>query len=341
MIRRALLSTVLTAAAFAVTSSAQASPNYTWTLNGFTDNGEPQTITAENVDTGTLTVTFNAAVLQKGGTTLYSPKVTLTYEVDGKTFSGTVPGPVTLTQGEQALLDGNNASGNFAFFATLGGGDGNYTLQIDDPGIAIGSATYYPASGGYTLVSTSTITAIGLAGMLPYSVGAPIMVNYAFSDSAGLSDAGATYQWLRDGDPIEGATADTYNITDADVNTQLMCCVIPHNEYTERVSGATSCMSNFIALLGSEAPSGDVLVPMDNTWKGAVTITLDGVKVGDYADGAYNPINAGPPPGGSSSETNTWEGQWPDDSSTVQIYTYGTGPDVQFVVEGDVLTISS
>jgi len=340
MLRRALFTLPVAVAALvlAPARSAHASTPYTWNVNGFTDDGNPHNITAENDDTGKFTVAFNGAILGPSSEMLTVNKVAVTFVINGTTFSASTQGSVSLMQGQSVNIQGGNASGKFSFSGKLGGGDGNYTLEIDNPAVTVGPTTYHPPSGNDILITTSSVTSISLAGDLPYDIGGMVQAWYDFTDSAGLAEEGSTFQWYRAGVPIAGATGTSYTLTQDDMNQQIKFCVVVRNQYDQGDFGQRSCMSNFIDPLGGSTPSGQVQVPLDTTWTGGVSVTLNGVLVGNYSGGGYTPAQAAE----NSEDDFGWVSTWPDSTkSLVVVYTYGNTPYIHYVSEGNVLTISS
>ncbi|MDX6555292.1 MAG: hypothetical protein QOD86_1487 [Miltoncostaeaceae bacterium] len=116
------------------------------------------------------------------------------------------------------------------------------TAQIDaadvaGPGTAQVTVSTGPPGGGLSEPKTFTVTALGPAGATPPLAVAPPQVTGAAGVGGVLSCspgawAGAsslTWQWLRDGAPIAGATSTTYAPTPADVGLSIACRVLASN----------------------------------------------------------------------------------------------------------------
>ena len=93
-----------------------------------------------------------------------------------------------------------------------------------------------------TSVQTAAVTNINDAPVgLPTITGTVTEDQILTADTSGISDAdglGAfSYQWLRDGVAIGGATASTYTLGDADVGTQISVRV----DYTDTHTHSRKC----------------------------------------------------------------------------------------------------
>lgn len=62
----------------------------------------------------------------------------------------------------------------------------------------------------------------------------------AVTDANGINTQTITYQWLRDGTPIDGATAQTYEVTETDIDTQITV----QFAYTDLLGTSNSLISN-------------------------------------------------------------------------------------------------
>lgn len=69
--------------------------------------------------------------------------------------------------------------------------------------------------------------------------GVELNANYSFQDPDSDGEGATTYQWLRDGAPIGGATALRYTVTSADIGVPLTVRVTPKDNFVSALSGAS------------------------------------------------------------------------------------------------------
>lgn len=100
------------------------------------------------------------------------------------------------------------------------------------------------------------------------------------SDADGMEDAEPAYQWLRDGDPIDGATADTYDLTGDDVGAAISVEVSFEDDHGSAES-ATSAATDPVANVNDD-PTGVVLISGTNSEGETLTANAAGL---DDADG--------------------------------------------------------
>jgi hypothetical protein len=109
-----------------------------------------------------------------------------------------------------------------------------------------------------TLAETSAVVAVPAPLGAPVNTAAPVVTGSATlgqtlsCSSGGWSGAiaGFTYQWLRGGVAIDGATASTYQLTVADCGTSVSCVVTAGNE-----AGDTSVESNRLSVAAAPVVS--------------------------------------------------------------------------------------
>lgn len=105
-------------------------------------------------------------------------------------------------------------------------------------------------------------------------VGNVAVGDYVFNDVDGDAESGTGIQWLRDGAPIGGATAENYTTVAADVGTQLSVRVTPKTSMaiTDPSDGAPiTSLAQTVAAAGVGNEIGDFWVPdvIRRNWYGA------------------------------------------------------------------------
>ena len=169
------------------------------------------------------------------------------------TITGTVTEDQILTADTSGISDADGL-GAFSYQwlrngVAIGGATAStYTLGDADVGTQISVRVDYTdthtTAESVTSVQTAAVTNINDVPVgLPTITGTVTEDQILTADTAGISDAdglGAfSYQWLRDGVAIGGATASTYTLGDADVGTQISVRV----DYTDGESTAESVTS--------------------------------------------------------------------------------------------------
>ncbi|MGH8670906.1 MAG: beta strand repeat-containing protein, partial [Burkholderiales bacterium] len=144
----------------------------------------------------------------------------------------TLPGAGSLTLSGAAVSAGQFVSltdisaGNLVFTPALNGngaGYASFTFQVQDTGgIANSGIDLDPSANTFTI----DVTAVNDPPVgVPTITGTVQEDQILTADTSGISDAdglGAfSYQWLRNGAAIGGATSNTYTLGDADVGTQI------------------------------------------------------------------------------------------------------------------------
>lgn len=99
-------------------------------------------------------------------------------------------------------------------------------LPVTSPGITIGNSP--PSVTGVTISSS--------VGGSVYT-GVVLTANYVFADPDGDGEGASTYQWLRNGNTIGGATALAYTVTGADIGQPLTVQVTPKDNFVPPLAG--------------------------------------------------------------------------------------------------------
>ncbi len=208
----------------------------------------------------------------------------------------------TITIGSGALLT-VNADGSFTYdpngqFEHLGAGD-----------TASDSFSYTSDDGnGNTATATVTITVNGANDAptgIPAVTGTPTEDQTLSADTSGISDAeglGAfSYQWLRNGSAIGGATSSSYTLGDADVGQQLSVRV----SYTDGRGASESVTSLQVGPIANVNDAG--AVGIDNATPAQGDTLTASVSDDDGVSGAigYQWQRDGVNIGGATSSTYT------------------------------------
>jgi alpha-D-ribose 1-methylphosphonate 5-triphosphate synthase subunit PhnG len=150
--------------------------------------------------------------------------------------------------------------------AGIAGGTGStYTLGDSDVGTRI-SVTVSYMDGHGTAESVTSVQTAAVGNVNDAPAGAPAIAGTPTEDqtltvdTSGISDAdglGAfSYQWLRDGSDIAGATASAYTLTGTDVGAQISVVV----SYTDDHGSSESVTSGQTAAVASVNVAGTVAV---------------------------------------------------------------------------------
>ncbi len=160
----------------------------------------------------------------------------------------------------QWLRDGVSISGATA---------STYTLVDADVGAQISVQVTYTDGGGNAegpLTSTQTAAVANVNDAptgLPVISGTPTEDQTLTADTSGIADEdglGAfSYQWLRDGVAIGGATASTYTLGDADVGAQISVQVTYTDGHGTAEGPLTSAQTAAVANI-NDAPTGSVSI---------------------------------------------------------------------------------
>ncbi|GAB5404975.1 MAG: hypothetical protein Aurels2KO_32060 [Aureliella sp.] len=184
------------------------------------------------------------------------------------TITGTVAENETLTAGTSAISDGDGL-GTLGYqwlrdgSAITGATGSTYTLGDADVGSQISVQVSYTDGNGSSESVTSTATA-AVSNVNDMPTGTPTITGTAAEDQTLTADTSAisdgdglgtlSYQWLRDGSAITGATGSTYTLGDPDVGSQISVQV----SYTDGNGSSESVTSTATAAVTNvnDSPSG-------------------------------------------------------------------------------------
>ena len=219
-----------------ITVTPGSGADVTIALNATTDCSAQGAICTE--DGGKLSGGLRLVVLGPN-----APATPNTPATDAPTISGTARVGETLTADTTGISDGDgldNATFAYQWLADdaeiSGATAATYTLAGDDAGKAIKVKVSFTDDAGNDEELTSTATGAVAAAPPPLNTpatGAPTITGTArvgetltadttgIADDDGLSNAAFAYQWLDDDDEINGATASTYTLADADAGKAI------------------------------------------------------------------------------------------------------------------------
>jgi hypothetical protein len=160
------------------------------------------------------------------------------------------------------------------------------TLTQADVGSVISADISYVDGSGATETFESAATA-AVSNTNDAPTGAPVISGTLSQDrelsvdTSGIADADGlgdfSYQWNRDGAAIEGATAETYTLSEADVGTNISVTV----SYTDGYGAAESVVSAETSDIAkaNDAPTGSLVI--SGTAAEGETLTLDTSSIAD------------------------------------------------------------
>ena len=209
-----------------------------------------------------------------------------------------------------------------------------YTLVQDDVGAVIAVTVSYTDDQGTSESVTSTATSpVMNASHSPTGgvtiTGTATEDEVLTADTSTLDDADGlgtlSYQWSRDGSPIDGATADNYTLTQDDVGAEITVTV----SYTDgegTVESVTSAATSPVANVNDDLTGGVTItgVAAEDEVLTADTSTLaDGDGLGTLS---YQWSRDGSPIDGATSSTHTLTQEDVGVEITVEVsYTDGQG----------------
>ncbi|WP_462157485.1 DUF4347 domain-containing protein [Pseudoalteromonas sp. GB56] len=251
--------------------------SYQWLRGGVAITGATGTSYTLTQDDVGSQITVSASYTDGGSTAesvTSSPTSSVANINDAPTGSVTISG--TSTQGETLTASNSLADEDGLGAITYqwlrdgvpinGATGGTYLLTQADVGTQITVSASYTDGGGTAESVTSTPTAVitdtndAPTGTVTISgtptQGETLIASNDLADEDGLGTI--TYQWLRDGVPINGATGGTYLLTQADVGTQITVSA----SYTDGGGTAESVTSAQTAVVANinDAPTGTVTI---------------------------------------------------------------------------------
>ena len=181
------------------------------------------------------------------------------------------------TMSYQWYRDGELITGEVSSELTL--------TQADVGSVISADISYVDGSGATETFESASTAAVSNTNDAP--TGAPVIAGTfsqdrelsvdvsSIADADGLGDF--SYQWNRDGVAIEGATAETYTLSEADVGTNISVTV----SYTDGYGATESVVSVETADIAkaNDAPTGSLII--SGTAAEGETLTLDTSSIAD------------------------------------------------------------
>jgi hypothetical protein len=225
----------------------------------------------------------------------------------------------------QWLRDGTAIAGSTASTYTLGDADVGAQMSVQ--------VSYIDGHGTAEALTSSPSAAVANVNDAP--TGAPVISGTATedqvltADTSTISDADGlgpfSYQWLRAGTAIAGATASTYTLGDADVGAQMSVQV----SYTDAHGTAESLASAQTAAVANvnDAPSGAPVITGSATEDQVLTADTSGISDADGLGAfSYQWLRRGTAIAGASASTYTLGDADVGTQISVQVsYTDGQG----------------
>jgi uncharacterized delta-60 repeat protein len=226
---------------------------------------------------GVITVSWNnvsSGLLEQRQFSILGPAVS----------EGATTGTVVTT------LTGTDPDGDALIYSIVGG-DSNFEIIGDEIRVKVGASLDYDVATSHTLTIRATDTGaltydeqftIAVTHLNIASVGLPTITGTVTdnqtltADTSGISDAdglGAfSYQWLRDGGAISGATASTYTLGDADIGALISVEVSYTDGYGTSEGPLTSAQTAAVVNI-NEAPTDLSIDPVsDDIASNSITI---------------------------------------------------------------------
>ena len=194
----------------------------------------------------------------------------------------------------QWLRDASPINGATSDSYQLVGDDFSHQVSISVTGFSPGyaSATQTSLASNVTLGTLGKSPIPGLSGLG--------VVGKILSAIAGVWDSGASlfYQWLRDGVPISGATADSYTLAASDYGHQVSVSVTgsvigyaPSTQTSAAIDVDKGTLSSTpIPSVSGSAAVSSTLTAIPGVWDSGVTLTYQWLLDGSPINGATLPI---------------------------------------------------
>jgi len=210
-------------------------------------------------------------------------------------ITGTVTEDQTLTANTGGISDADGL-GAFSYqwlrdgVAIIGATNSTYTLGDADVDTHISVQVSYTDGHG-TAESVTSAQTEAVANVNDAPVGIPTISGTATEDqmltavTSGISDADGlgsfSYQWLRNGSAITGATASTYTLGDADVNAQISVTVSytdGHGTAETLTSAQTVPVASIAVANTNDAPVGIPTIISTPTEDQVLTVDVSGIN---------------------------------------------------------------
>ena len=288
---------------FTVTATNGASFTYQWRKNGSNITGandSTYSITgAQTTDSGS----FDCVVTNNFTCTNTSSAVTLTVNAKPSLVITSNPSPATICQDSNVTFTVTATNGTSFTYQwrkngsnITGANDSTYTISIAQT----------TDSGSYDCVVTNNFTCTNTSGAIVLTVNAKptitthpqtqtVCENGSVTFTVAATGSGLTYQWVKAGADISGATDTSYTINPVQLGdaANYWCRVTDSNNCYRDSSPATLTVNPQPSLVISSSPSPATICQDDNitftvTASGGVAFTYQWRKEGSNISGATN-----------------------------------------------------
>ncbi|MFK7915470.1 MAG: Ig-like domain-containing protein [Pseudomonadales bacterium] len=259
--------------------------------------GAPNFSTSFTEDAGAVSVVdADATLFDPDSSALSSLTITITNQLDGtaETLAANTVGTsivATYDSGTGVLaLSGSDTVASYQQVLR----SVTYNNSAQDPDTTQRSLTFVASDGANDSNTATTSIAMTAANDpvsgQPVILGTPTEDETLTIDASGISDAeglGAfSYQWYRDGVAISGATADSYVLNDADVDTNVTVTL----SYTDGQGTSESTTSSAVGPIANvnDAPTGSVVIDNLSPGQGDVLTASNTIADADGLSGAIS-----------------------------------------------------
>ena len=304
-----------------IDNDAEGVSTFRWLRNGTAISGATSTTyTLTSADSGTaisFEVTPVAATGIVTGTTVISAAVNVlnsapvasNVSITDSNGGSTVVGDTLTASYSYTDIDGDSEGSSLYRWlrdgvAISGATTTSYTLVAADSGTTVSfEVTPIAATGTTTGIAVTSANSLSVVNSAPVAsavsindanggqavVGDVLTGVYTYSDADGDGEGASTFQWLRNGSVITGATSQSYTLTSADSGQSISFAVTP--------------VATAGVLTGTTVTSGSIVI--ENTAPVATNVTITdtnggSVVVGDTLDGAYTYTDVDNDPEGTS-----------------------------------------